>query len=91
LIKNQEYSNLPNMYYVFIRQDLLKLLSGKKKKVRILMNLNRQDKNGNLYKNNKYILLNNDQIKEGEDEFNNEFLRKELNAKKVINYRYLYN
>jgi len=79
------------MYYVFIRQDLLKLLSGKKKKVRILMNLNRQDKNGNLYKNNKYILLNNDQIKEGEDEFNNEFLRKELNAKKVINYRYLYN
>lgn len=91
MIKNQEYSNLPNMYYVFIRQDLLKLLSGKKKKVRILMNLNRQDKNGNLYKNNKYILLNNDQIKEGEDEFNNEFLRKELNAKKVINYRYLYN
>jgi len=42
-----EYSNLPNMYYVIIRQDLLKLLSGKKKKVRILMNLNRQDKNGN--------------------------------------------
>ncbi|OUM68253.1 hypothetical protein PIROE2DRAFT_4133 [Piromyces sp. E2] len=83
-----EYSNLPNMSFLMIRHDILKLLSGKKKKVRVLMNLNRQDKNGNIKKNNKYILLNNDQIKEDEDELNNEFLKKKIEEKYVINYRY---
>jgi len=70
-----------------IRHDILKLLSGKKKKVRILMNLNRQDNNGQIYKNNRYILLNNDQIKENENEFDNEFLRKKAEEKHIINYR----